>query len=71
MHLHMRSGQPSMQVDVQEDNAYWLGNYHEFDSESCKGGPASGIGDNYNAVNRVRLSKDFYDPFMEESSRNE
>jgi hypothetical protein len=64
-----RRGNPIIHFIEKDDNSYWLGTYHHL-QEIPKGKVYKGIGQEYDAVHRLRINKSVYKSLMEESKQN-
>jgi hypothetical protein len=68
----IRRGSPTMSYVVSDGKLYWLGTYHGY-MLCCKDGRvrlARGDGREYARANRVRISRELYLAYCEESKRN-
>jgi hypothetical protein len=66
-----RRGSPILIFVAKDGKKYWLGTYHELREIQPKSEKKySGAGREYNAVQRIRISKELYRAFMEEAKIN-
>jgi hypothetical protein len=65
----LRCGSPTLIFVSKEGNKYWLGTYHEL-NESTSKRAFSGMGTDYNATHRIKISKELYQALIKESKAN-